>query len=133
FACVVVSHDRYFLENVANQVVELNPAYEDGSLRVSGNYSMFLEKKEEHLHAQRNRQEALENRVHTEIDWLRRGPKARTTKSKARIDRAHELIGELSEMNARTRSPSAKIDFSSSDRQTKQLVTLDGLSYSIGD
>ena len=51
----------------------------------------------------RNRQSALENRVHTEIDWLRRGPKARTTKSKARIDTAHELIGELGEMKARTR------------------------------
>jgi ATP-binding cassette subfamily F protein uup len=133
FACVVVSHDRYFLENVANEVMELNAAYENGALRVSGNYSAFLEKKEEHLHAQRNRQEALENRVHTEIDWLRRGPKARTTKSKARIDKAHEMIGELSEMNARTRFTSAKIDFSSSDRQTKQLITLDGLSFTIGE
>src|SRR5579863_2490424 len=102
FACVVVSHDRYFLENVANEVVELNPAYEDGALRVSGNYSTFLEEKEEYLHAQRNRQEALENRVHIEIDWLRRGPKARTTKSKARIDNAHEMIGELAEMKSRS-------------------------------
>jgi ATP-binding cassette subfamily F protein uup len=131
FACVVVSHDRYFLENVANEVVELNPAYEDGALRVSGNYSTFLEAKEEYLHAQRNRQAALENRVHTEIEWLRRGPKARTTKSKARIDKAHEMIGELSEMNARTRSTSAKIDFSASGRQTKQLITLDGVSYAM--
>jgi ATP-binding cassette subfamily F protein uup len=133
FACVVVSHDRYFLENVANEVVELNPAYEDGALRVSGNYSTFLEKKEEYLHAQRNRQEALENRVHTEIDWLRRGPKARTTKSKARIDNAHEMIGELAEMKSRTRMTNAKIDFSASERQTKQLITLDGVTYAIGD
>ena len=133
FASVIVSHDRYFLENVANEIVELNPAYEDGTLRVSGNYSTFLEAKELYLHAQRNRQEALENRVHTEIDWLRRGPKARTTKSKARIDKAHEMIGELAEMNARTRSTSAKIDFSASDRQTKQLLTLDGVSYEVGD
>jgi ATP-binding cassette subfamily F protein uup len=133
FACVVVSHDRYFLENVANEVVELNPAYEDGALRVSGNYSTFLEKKEEYLHAQRNRQEALENRVHTEIDWLRRGPKARTTKSKARIDKAHEMIRDLAEMNARTKTVNATIDFSASDRKTKQLITLDGVSYGIGD
>ncbi len=133
FACVVVSHDRYFLENIANEVVELNPAYEDGSLRVSGNYSTFLEKKEEYLHAQRNRQEALENRVHTEIEWLRRGPKARTTKSKARIDKAHEMIRELGEMNARTRNVNAAIDFSASERKTKQLITLDGIRYSIGD
>ena len=131
FACVVVSHDRYFLENVANEVMELNAAYENGALRVSGNYSTFLEKKEEYLHAQRNRQEALENRVHTEIEWLRRGPKARTTKSKARIDKAHEMIGELGEMSTRMRSASAKIDFSASQRQTKQLITLDGVSYSI--
>jgi ATP-binding cassette subfamily F protein uup len=133
FACVVVSHDRYFLENVANEIVEINPAYENGSLRVSGNYSAFLEAKEEYLHAQRNRQSALENRVHTEIEWLRRGPKARTTKSKARIDKAHQLIGELAEMNARTRTSSAQIDFSSSDRKTKQLITLDDVSYSFGD
>jgi ATP-binding cassette subfamily F protein uup len=132
FASVIVSHDRYFLENVATEVVELNPAYENGALRVSGNYSAFLEAKELYLHAQRNRQEALENRVHTEIDWLRRGPKARTTKSKARIDKAHEMIGELAEMNARTRSSSAKIDFSASDRQTKQLITLDGVGYEVG-
>jgi ABC transport system ATP-binding/permease protein len=133
FACVVVSHDRYFLENVANEIVEMNPAYENGSLRVSGNYSAFLEAKEEYLHAQRNRQSALENRVHTEIEWLRRGPKARTTKSKARIDKAHQLIGELADMNARTRTSSAQIDFSSSDRKTKQLITLDDVSYSFGE
>src|SRR5271165_6996107 len=133
FACVVVSHDRYFLENVANEMVELNAAYDNGALRVSGNYSTFLEAKEEYLHAQRNRQAALENRVHTEIEWLRRGPKARTTKSKARIDKAHELIGELADLNARTRTTSAQIDFSSSDRKTKQLITLDDVSYSFGD
>ena len=132
FACVVVSHDRYFLENVATAVVEVNPAYEDGAFRVEGTYSAFLEKKEEYLHAQKNRQEALENRVHTEIEWLRRGPKARTTKSKARIDKAHELIGELKEMTARTRTTSAGIEFTSSDRKTKQLMTLDGVAHGMG-
>ncbi len=133
FACVVVSHDRYFLENVANEMVELSRAYADGFLRVSGNYSKFLEAKEAHLHAQGKRQEALENLVHTEIEWLRRGPKARTTKSKSRIDKAHEMISELSELNARSRSATAKIDFSASNRQTKQLITLEDLAYSIGD
>ena len=131
FACVVVSHDRYFLENVATAVVELARSYENGFLRVSGNYSTFLEAKEIHLHAQRKRQEALENLVHTEIEWLRRGPKARTTKSKARIDTAQELIGELADLNARTRAPSAKIDFSGTDRKTKRLVTLDDVTYGI--
>jgi ATP-binding cassette subfamily F protein uup len=133
FACVVVSHDRYFLENVATEVVELNKLYADGLLRVNGNYSTFLEAKELYLHAQRKEQAALANRVHTEIEWLRRGPKARTTKSKSRIDKAHEMIGELADLNSRTRSTAARIDFSATNRQTKQLITLDGISCQLGD
>jgi ABC transport system ATP-binding/permease protein len=133
FACLVVSHDRYFLENVANEMVEISRAYEDGALRVSGNYSKFLEAKEEHLHAQQKRQEILENRVHTEIAWLRRGPKARTTKSKARIDDARDMIGELAEMKARIRTSAAEIDFAATSRKTRQLITLDDVSYGFGE
>src|SRR5712664_2454280 len=132
FACVVVSHDRYFLENVANEMVELNRAYEDGALRVKGNYSAFLEAEELYLHAQKKRQESLENRVHIELEWLRRGPKARATKAKARIDKANEMIGELAEMNARSRTASAEIDFSATNRKTKQLITLEKVSFGLG-
>jgi ATP-binding cassette subfamily F protein uup len=132
YACVVVSHDRYFLENVANEMVELNRIYEDGALRVQGNYSAFLEAKEAFLHAQKKRQESLENRVHTELEWLRRGPKARATKAKARIGKAQEMIGDLAEMKARNRTASAEIDFSATNRKTKQLITLEGVSYGIG-
>jgi len=131
FACVVVSHDRYFLENVATDMAELSRVYPDGILRVHGNYSEFLVKKEEFLHAQGKRQQALENLVHNEIEWLRRGAKARTRKSKARIDKAQELMGELADLNARTRSGTARIDFSASERQTKRLVELQGVGYSI--
>ena len=91
FACVVVSHDRYFLENVATEMAELSRVYPQGVLRARGNYSTFLEKKEQFLHAQSKRQEALENLVHNEIEWLRRGAKARTRKSKARIGKANDL------------------------------------------
>jgi ABC transport system ATP-binding/permease protein len=132
FACVVVSHDRYFLENVSDHMVELDRAYEGGFLRVNGNYSHFLEAKEQYLHAQGRRQEALENLVHTEIEWLRRGPKARATKSKSRIEKAHSMIGELADLNNRTRTTSAKIDFTASNRQTKQLIGLENVSYAIG-
>jgi ATP-binding cassette subfamily F protein uup len=132
FACVVVSHDRYFLENVTTKMSELSRVYPDGILHVAGNYSEFLIKKEEFLHAQAKRQEALENRVHIEIEWLRRGPKARTTKSKARIDKARDLMDELAGLNARTRSGTAKIDFSATERQTKRLLELRELSYTIG-
>ncbi|MBZ5584760.1 MAG: ATP-binding cassette domain-containing protein, partial [Acidobacteriia bacterium] len=81
FASVVVSHDRYFLDNVVNDMAELGRTYPDGVFRVEGGYSQFLEKKEEFLAAQANRQESLSNRVRRELEWLRRGPKARTGKS----------------------------------------------------
>ena len=131
FACVVISHDRYFLENVSNDVAELSRVYPDGLLRVKGRYTTFLEKKEEFLHAQSKRQEALENLVHSEIEWLRRGAKARTRKSKARIDKAGELIEELADLNSRTRSTTARIDFSATDRKTKRLLELQDVSYSV--
>ena len=133
FASVIVSHDRYFLENVATEMVELSRIYPDGALRVRGPYSTFLEKKEGFLHAQSKRQEALENLVHNEIEWLRRGAKARTRKSKARIGKANELIGELADLNTRTRTGTAQIDFTASDRKTKRLIELENVSYEIGD
>ena len=129
FASVIVSHDRYFLENVPTAVAELNRAYPDGLLYVAGNYSAFLEKKAEFLHAQAKRQDALENRVRTEMEWLRRGPKARATKAKARIDTAYEMIGELADLRARSRTSSTDIDFAGTERKTKRLIHLEGVSY----
>lgn len=133
FASVIVSHDRYFLENVATDMGELSRVYPEGLLRLRGSYSDFLQKKEEFLHAQSRRQEALENLVHSEIEWLRRGAKARTRKSKARIDKAGELISELADLNARTRSATAQIDFSATDRKTKRLIELQDVACEIGN
>jgi ATP-binding cassette subfamily F protein uup len=129
FASVIVSHDRYFLENVPTAIAELSRAYPDGLLYVEGKYSAFLEKKAEFLHAQTKRQEALENRVRTEMEWLRRGPKARATKAKARIDTAHEMIGELADLRSRARTSSTDIDFAGTDRKTKRLIHLENVAY----
>jgi ATP-binding cassette subfamily F protein uup len=131
FACVVVSHDRYLLENAATEIVELARVYEDGFLRVKGSYSSFLEAKEEYLQAQGKRQESLANRVHSEIEWLRRGAKARTRKSKARIDTAMEMIGELADLSARSRVNTTTIDFSRTERRTKQLIELENIGCDI--
>jgi ATP-binding cassette subfamily F protein uup len=129
FACVLVSHDRYFLENVPTAVAELNRVYPDGMLQVPGSYSTFLEKKAEYLHAQAKRQDALENRVRTEMEWLRRGPKARATKAKARIDTAYEMIGELADLKNRAFKASADIDFIATDRKTKRLIHLEQVGH----
>jgi ATP-binding cassette subfamily F protein uup len=122
FAAVTVSHDRYFLESTSSQIVELNRIFADGLLRVKGNFSRFLEEKQAYLESQNRQQESLRNQVRTEIEWLRRGPKARTTKSKARIDTANAMIGQLAEMNARTAVATVGIDFDACLRKTKRLV-----------
>lgn len=130
FATVAISHDRYFLENFAKEIAELSRAYPSGLLRAKGTYSDFLEAKEAYLAAETKRQESLENRVRVEKEWLRRGPKARATKAKARIDRANELIGELADLSGRLKTASAGIDFTATDRQTKRLVEMEGVQYS---
>ncbi len=133
FAFVVVSHDRYFLENTATDVVELNRIYADGLLRVKGTYSKFLEAREAYVEWQQRAQESLRNRVRTEIEWLRRGPKARATKAKARIDNANSLIAQLADSEARSRTATAGIAFDATDRQTKRLIELENVAVELGD
>jgi ATP-binding cassette subfamily F protein uup len=133
FACVMVSHDRYFLENVATEIVELNRVYAEGLLRVKGTYSKFIEGKQAYLEAQSKLQDALKNRVKIEVEWLRRGPKARSTKAKARIDNAQDLIGQLRDVNQRVQTSTAGIDFAATDRQTKRLVEFEDVALSFGE
>ena len=133
FACVIVSHDRYFLENVATEIAELSRVYAEGLLRVKGSYSKFLEGRAAHLEAQSRLQESLRNRVKVELEWLRRGPKARATKAKARIDNAHELIAQLQDVESRSQTATAGIEFAATDRKTKRLVELQNVSLSFGE
>lgn len=133
FAFVVVTHDRYFLENVASEIVELNRIYSNGLLRVKGGYAKFLEEREAYAEWQQRAQESLRNRVRTEMEWLRRGPKARTTKSKARIDNANALVAELRDSESRTRSATTSISFDASGRQTKRLIEVENAAVTLGD
>jgi len=131
-ACLVVTHDRYFLERVATHMLEINRVYPDSAFQVKGNYSEFLEKREDFLEAQKKQTDALATKVRREIEWLRRGPKARTGKSRARIDSAGRLIDEFSAANQRARTGTAKIDFTASDRKTKRLIEAEGISKTLG-
>jgi ATP-binding cassette subfamily F protein uup len=131
-AFVAVSHDRYFLENVARRMLELDRVYPGGLLQHDGTYSGLLEKRDEVLKNEAAYQETLANLVRREVEWLRRGPKARTTKAKARIDNAEALIEELSESRDRARTATAGIDFTASARKTKRLWVGKGLHKSLG-
>lgn len=134
-AYLVVSHDRWFLENVAGRMLELDPRYPDGILQATGAYTDFLEKRDEVLRNQAEYQNSLANKVRREVEWLRRGAKARTTKAKGRIKEADRLIAELTELRERTGAAAearAGIDFNASDRKTKKLLVAEGLSKSFG-
>ncbi len=133
FATLIVSHDRRLLESTANRIIELSRAYPEGYLSHNGNYSAFLEKREAFLEAQQGRQQALASGVRREIEWLRRGAKARTTKAKGRIERAGEMMSELAELQQRnTVQSAARIDFSASGRKTRKLLELKGVSKALG-
>jgi ATP-binding cassette subfamily F protein uup len=130
-AFVVVSHDRYFLEHVATRMLELNRAYPDGLFHTHGRYSDFLTRRDEFLRGQAAYQESLANTVRREIEWLRRGAKARSTKAKGRIKEAGRLIEELTDSRARTVSATAGIDFTSSQRRTCRLLVARGVTKSL--
>jgi len=132
FASVFVTHDRYFLENVSTRVAEINRAYPLGLFAASGNYSKFLEKRAEFLRAQRREQDALANLVDREIEWLRRGAKARTRKSKARIDDAMDLQDKLADVSERNQKGTSIVDFTATGRMTKRLIACEGISKSMG-
>jgi ATP-binding cassette subfamily F protein uup len=130
-AFLLVSHDRRFLENIANRVVELSAVYPEGSLQVKGNYSDFLRARVDFLEQQQNLEERLANKMRRETEWLSRGPKARATKARYRINEAHKLQGQLSEIKNRNRSvKQVRIDFDSTGRKTKKLLEAKGLSKS---
>lgn len=132
-AFLLVSHDRHFLENCSNRIIELSAVYPEGTFQVQGSYSEFLEKREEFLVGQMEEEERLANKARREIEWLRRGPKARSTKAKYRIDEAYKLTGELAEVKARNRSLSnVQIDFEATGRKTKKLLEAQGIAKAFG-
>jgi ATP-binding cassette subfamily F protein uup len=131
-AYVVVSHDRSFLEHVAARMLELNRVYPRGLFEADGRYSDFLVKRDEVLSNQAEYQATLANKVRREVEWLRQGAKARSTKAKARIAEAGRLIGELEQAKGRAAERPAGIDFTASGRKTRKLLVADGLTKEYG-
>jgi ATP-binding cassette subfamily F protein uup len=127
-AFLAVSHDRYFLEAAARRVLELSRVFPSGLLDVAGPYSVFLEKKDELLASQASYQDSLRNRVRGELAWLARKARARTRKAQARIDEAERIQDELRDLDSRTRTRSAAIDFTGTERRTRRLVVTSGLT-----
>ena len=133
FAFLLISHDRYMLENVTNRIVELSRAYPDGYFSINGAYSDFLEKREDFLQGQISQQQALTSRVRLEIDWLKRGARARTTKAKGRIEAAGRLMEELEETKIRNdQRRTVEIGFDATGRKTRKLLVAKDIAITLG-
>ncbi len=129
---MVISHDRYFLENICNKIMEINKCFPEGILIANGTMSEFMERKEAFLDAQAKKERGLASTMRSEVAWLKTSPKARTTKSQSRIDNAYKLIDEHTAVRSRNQKSRVKIDFSSSDRATRKLIVANNLSKTLG-
>lgn len=130
---LLVSHDRYFLQNVAGRIVEIDPTYPKGTLSISGPYQYFLEKKGEFLEGQLQQERALASKARKETEWLRSSPKARTTKAQSRIDHAEEVLSDLAEIHKRNQKKRATIAFDASERETRQLLIAHNIAKNAGE
>jgi ABC transport system ATP-binding/permease protein len=113
-------------------MLEVNRAYPSGLFETDGRYSEFLTRRDEFLRGQAAYEESLANTVRREIEWLRRGAKARSTKAKGRIKEADRLIEELGDARARAATRTADIDFTASGRRSRRLLVAQGLAKSLG-
>lgn len=130
---LLVSHDRYFLQNMVDRVIEINSIYPEGLFSVTGSYLNFLEKKEAFQLGQLQEERSIASKARRELAWLRESPKARTTKAQSRVKEAHEILDELSQIQKRNQEKKATIDFLASKRETKKLLTAKNLSKKAGD
>jgi len=132
-AFILTTHDRYFLERVTDRIVEINPRYRDGFFSVNGRYSDFLEKREAFLQLENEERRALANEVRREVEWLRHGPKARSSKASYRVDEAYDKIERLSEARRRHHGGGEiEIDFNASGRRTHDLIIAKGIEKTLG-
>ena len=122
---LMITHDRYFLDRVTNRIIELDK----GRLfSYDGNYSMFLEKKMERLELESSMEQKRQNLIKTELAWVRRGARARTTKQKARLQRFDELI------NTEVLSKNENLEITTaSTRLGKKIIEIHNISKSFGE
>ncbi|MBF2017786.1 MAG: ABC-F family ATP-binding cassette domain-containing protein [Rivularia sp. T60_A2020_040] len=121
-ALLLITHDRYFLDKVTNRIIEIDR----GDLYTySGNYSYFLEKKAAAEESAASSQRKFKGVLRRELEWLKKGPKARSTKQKARIDRVREMQG------TEFKQTQGKVDISTASRRIgKKVIEVNNISKS---
>jgi ATP-binding cassette ChvD family protein len=123
---VAITHDRYFLDNCAEWILELDRGH---GIPFEGNYTSWLEQKEARLEQENKQQSALDRTIKHELEWVRSNPKARQAKSKARIAR----FDELNSQETQKRNETSEIFIPPGERLGDLVVEFDGVSKSFDD
>ncbi|MBV9317514.1 MAG: energy-dependent translational throttle protein EttA [Gammaproteobacteria bacterium] len=123
---IAVTHDRYFLDNVAGWILELDRGY---GIPWHGNYSSWLEQKEQRLALEEREQEALRKALAHELEWVRQNPKARQAKSKARLQRYEELAAR----EFQQRNETNEIYIPPGERLGDLVIAVEGLRKGYGE
>lgn len=127
-AFMIITHDRAFLQNTSNMIFDLDPRNPDGLIKSNGTYVQFLETKSMIMDGQKRLEEKKRNTMLIEKDWLARGPQARLTKQKARINRAHDLIDEVDQLENKNFVKKVDFDFGANQNSPKRLAELENVS-----
>ncbi len=121
-ALLLITHDRYFLDKVTNRIIEIDRG---DFYTYSGNYSYYLQKKAEAEESAASSQQKFKGVLRRELEWLKKGPKARSTKQKARIDRVREMQG------TEFKQTQGKVDISTASRRIgKKVIEINNISKS---
>ena len=123
---VAVTHDRYFLDNVAGWILELDRGR---GIPYEGNYTTWLEAKEQRLEREASQEEARQKTIKAELEWVRSNPKARQAKSKSRLARFDELVAEQTE----ARNDTTELFIPTGERLGEKVIEINGLSKSFND
>jgi sulfate-transporting ATPase len=123
---IAVTHDRYFLDNVAGWILELDRGY---GIPWQGNYTSWLEQKEQRLQVEEQQQAALKRMLERELEWVRANPKARQAKSKARMQR----FEELNSREVQQRNETNEIYIPPGPRLGELVVEVQGLAKAYGE
>jgi ATP-binding cassette ChvD family protein len=123
---VAITHDRYFLDNAAEWILELDRGY---GIPWKGNYSSWLEQKEERLKREESREQARQRSIHAELEWVRANPKGRQAKSKARLQRFEELNAQ----DYQKRNETHELFIPPGPRLGNQVIEVEHVSKGYGD
>ena len=123
---VAVTHDRYFLDNVAGWILELDRGR---GIPYEGNYTTWLEAKEQRLESEASQEEARQKTIKAELEWVRSNPKARQAKSKSRLARFDELVAEQTE----ARNDTTELFIPTGERLGEKFIEIGALSKSFND